>query len=202
MSLELLLENDRALYHEAYKMMYWSDKSKYQDKIYDEVNPLQNKKMGTEMDVWSGIAVEKVSPDEAQQWIEDHPKAMSKSTFDVKKYGIPVAVQSWVLTGKDGIQKKMIGKQMISDPLYERRGIMTALITATANQFKNITLDHFYIGCSHFSAPIIQKRFLTTPFKEDEDHDMFKFNIPTKNIINDKNVMKYIIERGFTVKVL
>lgn len=201
--MKILLENSRELYHSAWKWMYFSDKGSYQEKIYDEVNPLQNKQLGTEINVWSAVAVDdSLSQQEVQEYYENNELAQKKSSFNVLKYGIPVAIQSWVLTGRNGIPTKLIGKQMISSPRYERRGIMTALILASGHQYQSVDLDHAYIGCSHFSAPIFEKKFGLTPYSSDTEHDMFKFNVPMDKLTSEEMFKNYVIDRNFNVEVV
>lgn len=194
----------RELYHQAWKFMYFSNKEMYQDKIYDEVNPLANKQLGTELEVWSVVAFDDEilswDADRIAKYSIDNSLAIRKSGIDIMERGIPVGIQSWVIT-----KSKIIGKQMIVAKNYEGRGICTAMIIENGMNLKGAKkpsgepFDYAYIGCSSFSSPIFKYKFGLEPFSSSVEHDLYKYNVPMDMLTNQDLHDKFVAGRGIGI---
>jgi GNAT superfamily N-acetyltransferase len=150
----------REHYIEAWKAMYALDKKKWNDPMFDDVNPMLNKTpLGTEVENFCVVAYDGT--------VEGEQRVMG--------LGKPVGIFCMVVTERNG-KVKPIGKQFITDPEYQGKGIGKAMLLVLEKELKDHGHTWYYIGCSKMSAGIL-RQFGQEPYESDEAHDMYKFNV-------------------------
>ena len=170
----------RDLYISAWQKMYASDKKKWNDKMFDGINPMLNKTpLGTEVDNFCVVAFDK-----------------DRQTEEFEN-GFPVGIFSMVVT-KRGANVKPIGKQYIVDPEYQKKGIGSAMMVLLQKELLDHDYDWFYIGCSSMSSAIL-KKFGNVPYASDDEHDLYKFNVDLNYADVNEKFKKYIYENHFSV---
>ena len=159
----------REEYIEQWKTMYELDKKKWSNKMFDGINPMLNKTpLSTEADNFCTVAYDQTKKGPS------YPD------------GMPIGIFSMVVT-KRGTNIKPIGKQYIVDPVYQKKGIGTAMMLLLQKELLDTGYDWFYIGCSSMSSAIM-KKLGYAPYVSDEEHDMFKFKA-----ILDKNIVESLL---------
>lgn len=166
----------RERYIEAWLFMYKNDKKTFNEKMYDGVNPSENKNpLKTEINNFAVIAYD-----------------ISIQNDEIKNHnfpGIPIGIFSMLIT-----TRKNIGKQFIVHKNYQGQGIGTALLLILENELKKNGQEKYYIGCSSMSARILKKLGNET-FSDDDIHDLHKFNVDLNRHEFDSQYKKYVLDR-------
>lgn len=161
----------REEYIDAWIQMYNMDKEKWSDPMFDGINPMLNKKpLATEINNICVIAYEKDKP---------------------------VGIFSMVIT-KRNERTKVIGKQYIVDPDYQRRGIGKAMLLVLEREILRMGYDWYYIGCSSMSSSIL-KSLGREPYHSNEKNDLYKFNVDLDKKEINNLCSKYVTGLGFKV---
>ena len=175
-----LLICKRNKYIEAWKTMYKNNKNKFNDSMFDGINPMLNKiPLKTEIDNVCAV-------------LYDNDVKITDINND--KTSLPIGIFSIIIT-KNNNNIKPIGKQFIVDPDYQRKGLGKALLLSLEMELKNNGYTWYYIGCSNMSSRI-QKQFGAEPYQSDDIHDLYKYNIDLDRKNFDEQYNKYLKNRN------
>lgn len=151
----VLIRCKREEYIKAWNHMYRDKKEIFnKNPLYKDINPSLNKTpLKTEIDNFCTVI---------------YDSSVKTEGFE---YGKPVGIFCFVVT-----PNKVIGKQFVVHPDYTRQGLGKALLLENIVALCNNNYKSYYIGCSKCSSGI-HKSFGLTPYSEDFEHDMFKYNV-------------------------
>lgn len=165
----------RERYVEAWKAMYFADKRKWNAPMFDGINPMLNKTpLATEIDNFCVVAIDTSVPFEGWN-------------------GKPVGIFSMVVT-KNGDRVKPIGKQFVVDPQYQGKGVGKAMLLALEKELKKVGHTWYYIGCSSMSKRLLES-LGAKPYGEDDQHDLYRFNVQLDRSDFDKQYEEYVLNR-------
>lgn len=174
-----LLICKRDKYIEAWKTMYKNNKNKFNTPMFDGINPMLNKApLKTEIDNICAILYDN-----------------NNKIIDLygNKTPLPIGIFSIVITNNNNTIK-LIGKQFIVDPDYQRKGLGKALLLSLEAELKKRGYNWYYIGCSSMSSRI-QKQFGSIPYHSDNLHDLYKYNVDLNRIGFYEQYEKYLKNR-------
>ena len=173
----VLVRCKRDGYIQAWNSMYQSDKQKWNDHMFDGINPALNKApLASEVNNFCVVALDTTKP------------AVGDG---VLSHGKPVGIFSMVVSQQRGGKAKPIGKQYVVDPEYQRRGIGVAMMAVLQEDLINAGYDWFYIGCSSMSSRIM-KRIGFQPYASDVKGDLYKFNAEINRQSVDQLLDQYV----------
>ena len=176
-----LLICKRDKYIEAWKTMYKNNKNKFNDPMFDGINPMLNKTpLKTEIDNVCAVL---------------YDNNVEITDINNNKTSLPIGIFSMIITKNNNNNIKPIGKQFIVDPDYQRKGLGKALLLSLEMELKNKGYTWYYIGCSNMSSRI-QKQFGAEPYQSDDTHDLYKYNINLNRESFNEQYNKYLKNRN------